>query len=89
MAHWKHIHNGLSIIKACRLSFNYNTALEVSQGGFERLCLHLKTKGQGLAFITQGWLMDCKNCKKLPEKSSSQEPSIAFRFQLHELNFKD
>lgn len=89
MAHWKHTHNGLFVIKVCRLSLNYNTALEVSQGVFQRLCLHLKTKGQGLAFIIQECLMDCKSCRRLPEKRSSQETSIAFRFQLHELNFKD
>lgn len=89
MAHWKHAHNGLSILKACGSSLNYNESLEVSQGGFERLCLHLKTKGQGLAFIIQEWLMDCKSGRKFPEKRPSQETSIAFRFQLDELNFKD
>lgn len=89
MAHCKHTHNGLSIIKVCGLSLNYNIALEVSQGGFEMLCLHLKTKGQGLGFIIQEWLMDCKSCRKLPEKRPSQETSIVFRFQLHESNFKD
>lgn len=87
MAHWKHTHNGLSIIKACGLTLNYNIALEVSQGGFERLCL--QRKGQGLAFIIQKWLMDFKSCTKLPEKRPSQEISIAFRFQLHKSNFKD
>lgn len=68
MAHWKYAHNGLSIIKVCGLILHYNIALEVSQGGFERLCLHLKTKGQRLAFIIQEWLMDSKSCRKLPEK---------------------
>lgn len=52
------MHNGLFIIKACGLHLNYNVALEVSQGGFERFCLDLETKGRGLALIRQEWLMD-------------------------------
>lgn len=38
------MHNGLSITKVYGLSLNYNIALEVSQGGFERFCLDLETK---------------------------------------------
>lgn len=60
------MHNGLSIIKACGLSLNYNIALEVSQGGVERFCSNLETKGQGLALIIQEWLRNCKAGKKPP-----------------------
>lgn len=45
------MHNGLSITKVCGLSLNYNIALEVSQGGFERFCLDLETKDQGFNHI--------------------------------------